>query len=107
MKFNIAYTFPINPPSASPVLSHAQVWAGLVKKCRKPQDFVTAISDCEVLEEDDNGLKRVVTFKSGMGPPAGKSTEIITFHGQTTVRKPRANPPPHSGLPLINRRIFS
>lgn len=86
MKFNLAFTAPINPPSASPVLSHAQVWAGLVKKIQKPQDFVPLISDCEILEEYDGGLKRVVTFKPGMGPPSGKTTEIITYHGQTTVR---------------------
>jgi hypothetical protein len=43
------------------------------------------MSDSEILEEDDHGLKRVVTFKPGMGPPAGKATEVITYQGQTTV----------------------
>jgi len=85
MKFNHATTVPINPPSALPVLTHSQVWQGLVKKCRKPQDFIPAMSDCEILEESDKGLKRVVTFKPGMGPPSGKATEIITYHGQTTA----------------------
>lgn len=86
MKYNHAYTAPTNPPSASPVLTHEQVWKGLVKKCRRPQDFVAAMSNCEILEESEGGLKRVVTFKPGMGPPAGKVMEIITYHGNTTVR---------------------
>lgn len=85
MKFNLAFTAPINPPSASPALSQGQVWAGLIRKCRKPQEIVPLFSNCEVLEESAEGLKRVVTFKPGMGPPSGKVTEIITYQGQTTV----------------------
>lgn len=86
MKFNLAFTAPINPTSVTPILSHAQVWAGLVRKCRKPQDMVPVFSDCEVLEENESGLTRIVTFKPGMGPPAGKEKEVITYQGQTTVR---------------------
>ncbi|KDQ10482.1 hypothetical protein BOTBODRAFT_115704 [Botryobasidium botryosum FD-172 SS1] len=85
MKFNCATTVPVNPPSASPVLTHAQVWKGFVKKCRSPEEFVPAIFESEILEEHDSGLTRRVTFKPGMGPPAGKATEIITYHGQTTA----------------------
>jgi hypothetical protein len=85
MKFNLAYTAPINPASTSLILTQPQVWRGLVEKCRKPQMFVAVISDCEIIEESDTGLKRIVTFKPGMGPPAGKVMEVITYHGQTTV----------------------
>ena len=85
MKIYQAYTAPINPPSASPILTSSQVWQALVEKCHKPQKFVLPIADCEVLEESDVGLKRVVTFKPGMGPPAGKVTEVITYHGQIMV----------------------
>ena len=86
MKFNLAFTSPINPTSVSPILTHEQVWAGLVRKCRKPQDMISVLSDCEVLEENENGLTRIVTFEPGMGPPAGKEKEVITYYGQTTVR---------------------
>jgi hypothetical protein len=40
------------------------------------------MADCEVLEESDIGMRRVVRFKPGMGEQA---TEILTYHGQTTV----------------------
>jgi len=40
------------------------------------------MADCEVLEESDIGMKRVVRFKPGMGEQA---TEILTYHGQTTI----------------------
>src|ERR1700676_2458279 len=86
MKFNTAYTAAINPPSASPILSQLQFWDGLIEKCRRPEDSLPVIANCEILEESDNGMKRIVTFRPGMGPPGGKATEIITFHGKTTVR---------------------
>jgi hypothetical protein len=85
MKFYQAVTAPVNPPSALPILTSSQLWQALVEKCHKPHKFVKAIADCEVLEESDVGLTRVVTFKPGMGPPAGKATEVITYRGQITV----------------------
>ncbi|KAI9817565.1 MAG: hypothetical protein M1827_001177 [Pycnora praestabilis] len=72
-------TLPINPPSTTPILSTSQIWQGLVQKCRHPQDFLAAMSDCEVIEENAQGLTRIVTFKEGMGPPAGKVEEKIVF----------------------------
>ena len=48
-------------------------------KCHKPQLFVAEMSDCKVLETHENGLKRIVTFKEGMGPPAGKAEEEIRY----------------------------
>ncbi|KAI9880250.1 MAG: hypothetical protein M1830_004595 [Pleopsidium flavum] len=73
-------TQPINPsPKAQRVLTVPEIWKGLLLKCRKPQLFVTEMSDCEVLEENEKGLKRVVTFKEGMGSPAGKTPEDIVY----------------------------
>jgi hypothetical protein len=43
------------------------------------------IADCEVSEESDVGMKRIMKFKPGMGPPGGIVTEILTFHGESTV----------------------
>jgi hypothetical protein len=54
-----------------------------MEKCYKPQNFSSHISGCEILEENCSGMKRVVTFNHRMG--GGKATEILTYHGQTTV----------------------
>ncbi|CVL04084.1 uncharacterized protein FMAN_14822 [Fusarium mangiferae] len=63
---NLAYSAPINPSGASPILSEAQVWNGLKRKVRKANAFVAPILECEVLseEEAESGTKviRQVTF---------------------------------------------
>ena len=56
-------TLPINPPGAEPVLNSAQVWEAMLLKCRRPQDFLTPMSDSEVLEETETLIRRSVTFK--------------------------------------------
>lgn len=84
MKFHLATTKAINPPSASPVLTNEQVFAGLKIKARDPAKFVPVITTCEVVKEDDTGLTRVVSFKPGTGPP-GKITELVTYSGTVKV----------------------
>jgi hypothetical protein len=50
---NIAFTASINPPGVTPVLSRAQVWAGLELKIRSAETFVPAgIQSTDVLSED-------------------------------------------------------
>lgn len=56
-----------------------------MRKCRRPQDFLAVLEDCRILREDANGMKRILQFKPGMGPPSNKATEVLTFHSQTTV----------------------
>lgn len=68
-------TYPVNPSGASPVLTLAQLWEVMEIKVRKPEDFVAPITACEVLEDTESFVKRVVSFKEGMGPPGGKITE--------------------------------
>ncbi|KIM88445.1 hypothetical protein PILCRDRAFT_256990 [Piloderma croceum F 1598] len=51
-----------------------------MEKCYKPQSFSP---HCEILEEGGSGMKRVVTFNGRM--EGCKATEILTYHGQTTV----------------------
>jgi hypothetical protein len=65
---NLAYTSKINPPGATPVLTRAQVWAGLQRKIRFAQEFVPIIDGCEVLKDDSGVVERIVKFKKGMGP---------------------------------------
>ncbi|KAI0184053.1 hypothetical protein EV127DRAFT_486492 [Xylaria flabelliformis] len=50
--FNIAYTAPINKNGATPTLTQSQVWEGLKLKVRRAQDFVSAITECQVLSEE-------------------------------------------------------
>ncbi|KAL1304833.1 hypothetical protein AAFC00_003760 [Neodothiora populina] len=64
----LAYTAPINPPSATPVLTLAQCWSGLQLKIRDAPVFVGAIASCDVLEDSDDErfgtVVREVVFKS-------------------------------------------
>lgn len=61
---NLAYTAPINPAGASPILCQDQIWAGLKRKVRRAQDFVPVIVACEVLSEEGNTVVRQATFRS-------------------------------------------
>ncbi|KIW17762.1 hypothetical protein PV08_04957 [Exophiala spinifera] len=67
----VAFSAPINPPGASPVLTYAQIWQGLLKKIRAAQDFVgAAIVSTDVISEStsEHGLPvtvREVVFREG------------------------------------------
>ena len=67
----IAYTAPINPPDASPVLTLDQLWQGLELKIRSGETFVGgAILQTDVLKtyNDDKGrpvTEREVLFRDG------------------------------------------
>jgi hypothetical protein len=77
VNLNFAYTAPINPPSASPVLTLPQVWAGLQRKIRFAHEFVPVIESCEVLSDEDGVVTRVVKFKKGMAPGAESAKEVV------------------------------
>jgi len=68
---HVAYTAPINPPSATPTLSLAQIWSGLQRKIRAGQDFVGgALLSTDVISTSttDSGLPvtvREVVFRDG------------------------------------------
>ncbi|KAG8672206.1 hypothetical protein FPOAC2_05574 [Fusarium poae] len=87
---NIAYSAPVNPTSASPVLTEAQVWKGLQRKVRKAHEFVAPILDCEVIneEETETGTKvtRQVTFdKDARGDADAVVKEIVYEFAPTRV----------------------
>ena len=77
----LAYTAPINPSGATPVLTIEQVWAGLQRKVRHAQEFVPkAINATDVITEDtdEHGRERVtrdVVFVEG----ERKAREVCTF----------------------------
>lgn len=87
MKTAYAFTAPINPSSASTKLTRAQVWAGLVEKARDPAKYIPGIESCEVVEENGNGLTRMVQFKPGgpAGPGSGKVKEVVRFTKEVRV----------------------
>jgi hypothetical protein len=85
MKFDHAFTAPINPPNASPKLTRAQVWTGLEHKARDPVRYVPIIAACKVVEETEAGLTRLVTFKPGTGPP-GEVKEVVIWTKEVRVR---------------------
>ncbi|KAK4222316.1 hypothetical protein QBC38DRAFT_460545 [Podospora fimiseda] len=62
---NLGYTAPINPPSAKPVLTLPQIWAGLQRKVRHAEEFVPLIKSCavesEVVQDEANGGNTVIT----------------------------------------------
>lgn len=63
LAINVAYTAPINPPGASPVLTPTQVWDGLVHKVHHAEKFVSVITGCEVTDKNEDGstiTRRVV-----------------------------------------------
>ncbi|KAM0230382.1 hypothetical protein ACHAPO_009377 [Fusarium lateritium] len=80
---NIAYSAPINPPDATPVLTEAQVWKGLQRKVRKAHEFVAPILSCEVIneEETETGTKviRQVTFDKDARGDADAVVEEIVY----------------------------
>jgi hypothetical protein len=86
VKLHLAYTAPINPPSSTPTLTRAQVWAGLQRKIRYAQEFVPVIESCNVLEEKDGVVTREVVFKPGVGPK-DKAREVVTGFGNAWVRQ--------------------
>ncbi|GAA5931359.1 hypothetical protein JCM1841_002792 [Sporobolomyces salmonicolor] len=65
MPSSIAATRTVNPPGASPLISEAQLWAGLEYKARNPQAFVPMITSCKVVEDQGNKLTRLVRFNDG------------------------------------------
>ncbi|RJE21788.1 hypothetical protein PHISCL_05879 [Aspergillus sclerotialis] len=63
VQINISTTTPVNPPSATPKLSHSDLWKALVSKARQPEEFVAVIDKCRIVSENPSGLRRAVLFK--------------------------------------------
>lgn len=83
----IAFTAPINPPGATPVLTIDQVWEGLGRKVRNASEFVGgAIRSTTVISEnkDEHGrdvITRDVIFEEG----SRKAREVCTFFPKMKV----------------------
>lgn len=80
----VAYTAPINPPSATTQLSEEHVWALLRRKVRCAQDFVPAAIEATEVEDkstDKHGrpvTTRIVTFREGFRGGDRRVKEVVT-----------------------------
>lgn len=83
----VAFTAPLNPQDAEPVLSRDQVWAGLQRKVRHAEEFVgNAIASTDVLEEKTDELGREVVIRECVFRENNKKVkEVCTFFPQMKV----------------------
>lgn len=83
----IAFTSPINPSGASPVLTKEQIWACLHRKVRHAEDFVGgAIKTTDVLSEskDEHG-RQVITREVVFADGDRRVKEVCTFYDGVKV----------------------
>lgn len=85
---NIAFTAPINPAGASPILKTEQIWAGLLLKIRSAETFVPgAIQSTTVVSESTDPSTgnpvtiREVVFRENQR----KVTETVTAYEPSRV----------------------
>jgi hypothetical protein len=77
--YTLSVSVDVNPAGATPQLTQAQVWRGLVMKAENAVLFVPSMSSCEVLERQADGLLREVVN----GPH--RFREKITFTPKVEV----------------------
>ncbi|KAK6437231.1 hypothetical protein LTR95_006577 [Oleoguttula sp. CCFEE 5521] len=70
-----AYTEPINPSSATPILTQTQIWNGLQRKIRKAQDFVPIITATDIVSDEGDEVVRVAHFSD-----RGDGKKEVDFH---------------------------
>jgi len=80
VSLNLAYTAPINPSSASPILTPTQIWAGLQRKIQHAEEFVPVIESCQVISDDNGVVTREVVFKKGQGPKDQEKEVVRGFY---------------------------
>ena len=83
----VAYTQQINPAGATPVLTRAQIWAGLERKVRRAQDFVPVITECKLLEDKGDVVIREAKFVAGQDGVPGREgkTPAWTVRGSRVL----------------------
>lgn len=60
--YALAHSVLVNPPGADPVLTHDQVWRGLVMKCENALPFVPGMTKCEVVERSHDLIVRDIVY---------------------------------------------
>ncbi|KAH7360423.1 hypothetical protein BKA65DRAFT_493102 [Rhexocercosporidium sp. MPI-PUGE-AT-0058] len=85
---NIAFTSPINPPGAKPVLTRSQIWAMLQLKIRSAETFVPkAIASTTVLSTttDHTGGNAVTVREITFLENQRKVKEVVTAYDDSRV----------------------
>ena len=87
-----AHTEPVNPPSAEPVLTHAQIWAGALFELRNKALFFPSIESSEVVSETDEELviRSILKDHSTTGHTAGEhvTTFALSAPNKVTIQTP-------------------
>ena len=83
---NVAYTAPINPAGATPVLTQDQVWRCLERKVEHAEEFVKVITTTEVLSKEGVTTVRRVKF---VEKPDEWVEERCVNYKPTKVRDPQ------------------
>jgi Domain of unknown function (DUF1857) len=80
-------TLPLNPPGAARLLTHNELWNGILTKSRDPSKFIgNVFANVQLTSESAHGMTRIYEFVPGMGPP-GKIHENVTFQGNNLVSR--------------------
>ena len=69
-----AHTEPVNPPSAEPVLTHAQLWGGVLFELRNKPLFFPTVKSSEVISDTDEEIviRSMLTDHSTTGHSEGE-----------------------------------
>ncbi|PKX88328.1 SRPBCC family protein [Aspergillus novofumigatus IBT 16806] len=84
---NVAFTAPINPRGANPILTRSQIWNGLLLKIRSAETFVPAgIQSTSVLSESVDEAGNPVTIREVVfRQDQRKVKETVTAHKDSRV----------------------
>jgi hypothetical protein len=86
VNIHIAYTEPVNPSGATPILTRDQIWRGLQRKVRRAQDFIAVVEGCDIVSDEPDEVVRIAHFKAFAGKPPGSMKEVCRSYWPTKVR---------------------
>ena len=65
-EYNVAFTLPVNPSgSTRPALTQQELWQGIKRGGRNPNDFADYVARCDVLEGGRRKFVRRLTLADG------------------------------------------
>lgn len=84
-----AHTEPVNPPSASAVLTHAQLWDGVLFELRNKALFFPSIESSEVISETEEEIviHSILKDHSTTGHTAGEHVTKFALSAPNKVYK--------------------
>lgn len=60
--YNVSWAMPANAPGEQDVLTLDDLWQGCLLLARSPETFTSAISKCDIEDDDGNTLIRTLYF---------------------------------------------